>query len=221
MEDDYESDADFFSPMQSPLQQSDPPEDMNFNDHWPQSDDGSSPMDEDDYYVQGRIYHREHSSERDLELAGQAHPYTLGTKPVTLNEFVDQAAELHGSHKYEDFTRWVLNGKTPNGRQLTLESFRNRVTDAQELSASKDYDSVLGIDNLICIENCELTIPLVARFEDTLKTNIHLRYHFRNIHVRYFSFSPPWPPFNNCLIGSPSCPCPYNSQHRSRHLGRA
>lgn len=103
-----------------------------------------------------------------------------GTLPLTLTDFVSTASELHAQQKYKQFVRWVLNGITSDGQQITLEPYRNRITDdLQPLVATKDYDSVIGLDESIRIK-CDLTVPLIASFDTTLKNNIHLRYHFQN-----------------------------------------
>ncbi|RXW21475.1 hypothetical protein EST38_g4370 [Candolleomyces aberdarensis] len=102
-------------------------------------------------------------------------------QPYTLEEFYRKAHELYLMDRNEEFVHFVLCG-THNGHQASIDVHRDRVTaaEAPTLQISRDYDSILGIDQQICVRNRPITITPVAKYEDTLKKNVHLKYSFTN-----------------------------------------
>lgn len=101
----------------------------------------------------------------------------------SLAQYCDRAHQLHEEDQNtEQFVRFVLCG-IDNDRQACIDVIRNRIEDAEipTLSIDRDYDSVLGIDDDICVRDHPITISLLPRFDDTLKTNVHLQHTFTNI----------------------------------------
>ncbi|RXW21035.1 hypothetical protein EST38_g4823 [Candolleomyces aberdarensis] len=105
---------------------------------------------------------------------------------LTLEEFCTAAHELHDADRLEDFVHYVLTGIC-EGRQASIDVILNRIEDdeVQTLGITRDYDSVLGIDKHIRVIGKDITIWPVAKFEDTLKKNIHLSYSFKNARGEY------------------------------------
>ncbi|RXW12648.1 hypothetical protein EST38_g13205 [Candolleomyces aberdarensis] len=105
----------------------------------------------------------------------------LPVDTLTLEEFCDVAHELHESNRTEDFVNFVLTGIWLK-RQTNVDVYRNRIEDedVETLRISRDYDSVLGIDQHIQIRDQDVTIWPIAKHEDTLKRSIHLTYSFTN-----------------------------------------
>lgn len=97
---------------------------------------------------------------------------------LTLREFVAQAKALHAKGSIADFTRFVLTGVYEE-MQFQVDPIKDALEDADSVSALRDYDSVLGLHKDICI-NTFLTVYPVAKFEDTLNRNIHIKYSFTN-----------------------------------------
>lgn len=112
----------------------------------------------------------------------------LDIQPYSLGQFCDYAHELYTSERTDEFVDFVLSGIHEN-RQASIDVVLNRIPDEEipQLQLQRDYDSVLGIDKHIRIQDLPITVWLVPRFEDTLKTNVHLKYHFVNDTVRVFS----------------------------------
>ena len=54
---------------------------------------------------------------------------------------------------------------------------------ADEITVSRDYDSVIGFGKHIFLD-CDITLHLVPKLEDTLRRNVHIKRDFTNIHVR-------------------------------------
>jgi hypothetical protein len=108
----------------------------------------------------------------------------LQVQSYTLEEFCDRASELYGANQLEEFVEFALCG-IDDDHQASIDVVRNRVLEADlpTLRVDRDYDSVLGIDRHIRVRGQPLVVNPVARFDDTLKTNVHLRYSFTNATV--------------------------------------
>ena len=78
--------------------------------------------------------------------------------------------------EYANFVHFVLTGRYKE-KQAIINAILNQMPEDEPFSVTRDYDSVLGIDQNVCIMSA-LTIYLVAKKEDTLSTNIHINYHF-------------------------------------------
>ncbi|RXW13321.1 hypothetical protein EST38_g12530 [Candolleomyces aberdarensis] len=105
----------------------------------------------------------------------------IDIQPYTLAQFCERAHDLYMSNNSEEFVHFVLCG-VDEGRQASIDVIRNRVTSAEvpTLRISRDYDSILGIDRQIRVHARPITVTPVAKYEDTLKTNVHLKYSFTN-----------------------------------------
>lgn len=100
----------------------------------------------------------------------------------TLQEFVSRAKALYQAGALDDFARFVLTGKHGGG-QHQVDAIKDALQDGHEISVLRDYDSLLGIHEHICIQTY-LTVYPVSKFEDTLRRNIHVKYSFSNATVR-------------------------------------
>ena len=107
-------------------------------------------------------------------------------RSLTLDDFVFSAKELLQSGDMASFSRFVLNGLHGNV-QYQVDPIKNVLRDADEIEALRDYDSILGIHDDICV-NAELTVYPVSKFEDTLNRNIHIKTSFNNQFVSLLSF---------------------------------
>lgn len=108
----------------------------------------------------------------------------LQVRSYTLGEFCDRAGELYDANQLEEFVEFALCG-IDNDHQASVDVIRNRVLEADipTLRIDRDYDSVLGIDRHIRVRDQPLVLNPIARFDDTLKANVHLRYSFTNATV--------------------------------------
>ena len=102
---------------------------------------------------------------------------------LSLLEFVVLAKQLAENHDAVDvFCKFVLTGVL-NGQQYQIDPIKHALGRADEIKASRDYDSVLGFGKHIFLD-CDITLHLVPKLEDTLRRNIHIKRDFTNIHVR-------------------------------------
>ncbi|KAJ2914049.1 hypothetical protein MD484_g6374, partial [Candolleomyces efflorescens] len=96
-------------------------------------------------------------------------------RPYTLHQFCQRAQELYEADHIEEFIRFVLCG-THNGHQASIDVDGARVLpgEAHTLLLSRDFDSILGLDDQIRVRGKPITISMVAKYEDTLKKNVHI-----------------------------------------------
>lgn len=106
---------------------------------------------------------------------------------MSVLEFCQRAKELLRFNQ-EDFVRFVLTGQDIDDTQACIDPIRNRVTEDQfdRLHLTRDYDSLLGISKHIHVQR-HLTMCCVAKREDTLSTNIHIKYDFVTAGVCFLS----------------------------------
>lgn len=81
------------------------------------------------------------------------------------------------------FVRFVLTGQDGNS-QGCIDPIINRTSEDDVLRASRDYDSLLGISKHIEVDQ-HLTVYPVARHEDTLSRNIHIKHEFTTANVSF------------------------------------
>lgn len=101
---------------------------------------------------------------------------------LSVAQFVSLAKELIESDNIDELSSFVLNG-IHGDIQYLVDPIKNALHRGHPLEATRDYDSVLGIDDNICV-NCELTVYPVAKFVDTLTRNIHIGVDIVNAFVR-------------------------------------
>ncbi len=108
-------------------------------------------------------------------------PVSLPTETYSVSGFCQAAAALLDSPDTADFVRFVLTG-VHDGHQAVIDPILNRVrsTETSTLQLRRDYDSVLGISKDICVRSTELTIYPLAKYQDSLKNNVHIEYEFEN-----------------------------------------
>ncbi|KAF8958753.1 hypothetical protein BDZ97DRAFT_1667945 [Flammula alnicola] len=97
--------------------------------------------------------------------------------PITefsLGEFCRQARDyVWPVPDKHTFIKFVLNGLF-DGRQVVLNPLLDR-PEAPNLKLVRDYDSLLGIDRHVRVHG-ELTLNVLGKVEDVLRTNIHLKH---------------------------------------------
>jgi hypothetical protein len=101
----------------------------------------------------------------------------IPTRNMRLKNFCAFAADLHEAD-HGDFVKFVLQG-THDGTQTVLDPILDTMSDMEDFSARRDYDSLLGIDKDILVSSALTAYP-VAKKEDTLTRNIHVSSHFTN-----------------------------------------
>lgn len=84
------------------------------------------------------------------------------------------------------FVRFVLCG-IYNDSQVVVDPILSRMSGDEPLSVMRDYDSILGFDKDIKVKNFLMVYP-VAKREDTLTTNVHLKHTFEGNSVCLFIF---------------------------------
>ena len=99
-------------------------------------------------------------------------------------QFCQRAKDLLASNQ-SDFVQFVLTGQDPDGTQACIDPIFNRVTPDSHLVAIRDYDSFLGISSRILLVDTNLVVYPVSNHEDTLSSNIHIRYEFTTTNVRF------------------------------------
>ena len=110
-------------------------------------------------------------------------------RSYSVEQFCERAGEYHNSDDLQAFVQFVLCG-IDDGHQASIDVVCNRLRDRDLPSVliDRDYDSVLGVDEHIRVRDQPLVIHPVAKFDDTLKTNVHLKYSFTNSTVSIPSF---------------------------------
>ena len=102
---------------------------------------------------------------------------------LSLTDFVVLAKQLAENHDAVDvFCKFVLTGVL-NGQQYQIDPIKHALGRADEITVSRDYDSVIGFGKHIFLD-CDITLHLVPKLEDTLRRNVHIKRDFTNIHVR-------------------------------------
>lgn len=107
---------------------------------------------------------------------------------LTLPGFVSRAKHLLDAGAKDDFVRFVLTGVHDN-TQYQVDAIKDALVDNHPVQSLRDYDSVLGLHDKICVD-AYLTMYPVSKFEDTLRRNVHIKHSFTNDTVRIsFSYS--------------------------------
>lgn len=180
---DYEFDADrfneeaLFSEPEGPHQQ-------------PDKHKGGDSGNEDDYSWDQRSPHEQPPVEPDVqvpEVNEEPRPASVPSevKSQTVAEFIGRSKDLLNAGDMDVFAQYVLTGVHDN-IQHQVDPIKDAVNDNLGIQVLRDYDSVLGVHDNICV-NAALTIYPVSKFEDTFKRNIHIKQLFRNQFVRIYS----------------------------------
>lgn len=103
--------------------------------------------------------------------------HDLELENMSLYKFLQKAQQLLEDEEQADFVRFVLTGRHA-GKQAYINAILNSLPEDEELGATRDYDSLLGIDSNIRLTG-PLTVYPVSKREDVLFQNIHIHYNFR------------------------------------------
>lgn len=107
----------------------------------------------------------------------------LETQSYSLTQFCETAKGLLDSDDSTSFVRFVLCGRYQD-HQVFVDAFQNILDEHYKIQGLRDFDSLLGIYKDILVRS-PLTLFPLARKEDTLHTNIHLKYSFNIPGVSY------------------------------------
>jgi len=91
-------------------------------------------------------------------LSGQYDEYVEATDPIDITLADDQGLILRRC-------------------QAVIDPILDALRDDEDITVSRDYDSILGIHDDIIVSS-DLTVYPVAKREDTLTKNVHLKHHF-------------------------------------------
>lgn len=128
--------------------------------------------------------------ERNLELSS-----------MSVYDFLNQASDLLEQDEQADFVRFVLTGRHED-KQAVVDAILNALPNDESISATRDYDSLLGIDKKIHVKGA-LTVYPASKSEDVLCKNIHVRHGFTNSRDRVsYSFSASASTTNAGLLGT-------------------
>ena len=109
----------------------------------------------------------------------------MDDEPLVMNmsvlEFCKRAKGILKAKDDSGFVKFVLTGQH-GGHQAVVDPILHKMTDYEGLYILRDYDSLLGIHQDICVKG-HLTVYPLARREDTLATNIHLKHSFNSSRV--------------------------------------
>lgn len=100
---------------------------------------------------------------------------------LSLAEFVSMAQDIRASNM-ADFSRFLLTGISGK-TQYQVDPIKDTLQDNHQIHALRDFDSVLGLHEDVCVETF-LTMCPVSKYSDTLSRNIHIKYSFSNASVR-------------------------------------
>jgi hypothetical protein len=105
---------------------------------------------------------------------------------LSLTQFYRRAKALYEEDQAA-FVRFVLSG-FDNGERFYVDAIRHALPEDEPIQLTRDYDSLLAISDEIEVENY-ITVYPVARKEDTLTANVHLKHRFTFFEVRCSFFS--------------------------------
>lgn len=94
---------------------------------------------------------------------------------LSLRDFYTRAKELHKEDQAA-YVKFVLAGIDEDER-IRIEVFRHSLPPDEPILVTRDYDSLLAISDHIEVDNYITVYPL-AKKEETLTRNIHLRHFF-------------------------------------------
>jgi hypothetical protein len=104
---------------------------------------------------------------------------------LSLADFYGQAKALYAEDQAA-FVKFVLSGFNGDER-FYVDALRHTLPEDEPIQVTRDYDSLLAISDHIEVENY-ITVYPVARKEDTLTANVHLRHNFTFLRVCRSSF---------------------------------
>jgi hypothetical protein len=133
----------------------------------------------------------------------------------TLPEFVEKTKLLQADH--DDQARFITFALTgvDDEHQSVIDAVRNAVPEDHSLSVLRDYDSLLGLSADLAVDNFIYVYP-VAKREDTLNTNIHVKHRLPGGKVNDGSM---YLILNLTYLSV--CSPPQNTQRNVRKVGRA
>jgi hypothetical protein len=113
--------------------------------------------------------------------------HNLRNQSYSLAQFCETAKRLLDSDDPASFVNFVLCGRYQD-HQVIVDAYQNTLNEQNKIKGLRDFDSLLGIFEDIPVKTYLTLFPL-ARKEDTLHTNIHLKYSFHITHVSYMSLN--------------------------------
>jgi hypothetical protein len=104
--------------------------------------------------------------------------------PMSIHKFCFVAKALLTEGRHEDFVKMVLNG-TYDGNKIVVNAILDAMDDSEHFAGTRDYDSLLGISENICVK-APLTVNPIAKHNDTLRTSVHLKHGFNMTQVSLY-----------------------------------
>lgn len=104
---------------------------------------------------------------------------------LSLADFYRRAKALY-TEDQAAFVKFVLSG-FDDGERFYVDALRNALPQDEPILVTRDYDSLLAISDRIEVENYVTLYP-VARREDTLTANVHLKHKFTLFGVCFYLF---------------------------------
>lgn len=98
------------------------------------------------------------------------------TKTYSIGKFCETAKALL-DNDVAAFIRFMLCGHHPD-HQVVVDPIQDRLDDDHRLKGLRDFDSLLGVDKDIRVRSSLTLFPL-AKKDDTLRTNLHLKHSFQ------------------------------------------
>jgi hypothetical protein len=95
---------------------------------------------------------------------------------MSITDFCINTKRLLTEGRHADFVKMALCGLY-NGSQIAVDAILDRMDDREQFEGSRDYDSLLGISEHIRIRG-PLTVYPIAKHDDTLKTDLHIKHTF-------------------------------------------
>lgn len=101
---------------------------------------------------------------------------------LTLEQYCNRGTALAADvNNLAPFVHYMLSG-VDDGQLVVVDPILNGVTADDQIEVARDYDSALGFHTSIQIKN-SISVKPVAQTMDTLTSNVHLNYLFRNSRV--------------------------------------
>lgn len=108
---------------------------------------------------------------------------TYELDPYTLKQFCDTSSALF-DEDIPTFIHFNLTG-VMNQQQAYIELLNHRISDSPSLNftTSRDYDSLIAVADDVLVRETSATIWPIAKYEDTLRSSLRVKYSFTNRQV--------------------------------------
>lgn len=92
---------------------------------------------------------------------------------------VAMASQLYAAHLFSWFITFLLCGYGPEYKAVVnTEEDRLPVEEPQDIEATRDFDSLIGLSSNILVEHTELVFTITSKPNDDLRKNVHIMHEF-------------------------------------------